>query len=129
MNRKRRTWRSGITSVSKDKLITHGIDQVDIIRSFSYEELVFLLILGRKATELEAKMLRYVMLSHCSHGITGQSTLAVRMGADTEATFLSSAVGGFLTGSGPYHQGGLERAMIELKNAYTEVTPIFWTVA
>lgn len=62
-------------------------------------------------------MLRCVIVSHCSHGITGQSTLAVRMAADTGASFLNAVIGGFSVGSGPYHQGGLEKAMTEIRDA------------
>ena len=59
-------------------------------------------------------MLRSVILSHCSHGITGQSTLAVRMAADTRAPLLNAMLGGFMVGSGPVHQGSLEPTMQEL---------------
>jgi len=127
MSRKRRLWTSSITQIQPNRLVTYGIDQEEIIRSFSYEEMLFLLVLGKKPSELEAAMLRYVILSHCSHGITGQSTLAVRMGADTGATFLHSAIGGFSVGSGPYHQGGLERAMIEVSLARESGDPEKYT--
>ena len=72
-------------------------------------------------------MLRHVILSHCSHGITGQSTLAVRMGADTGASFLHAAIGGFSVGSGSYHQGGLERAMMEVSMAQKSGDPEKYT--
>lgn len=110
-------WKSGITVVGKNHLSTYGIDQGQIIDSFSYEEMVYLLIFGVKPTAVQANMLRAVIVSHCSHGITGQSTLAVRMGVDCGSTFLNSALAGFLVGSGEFHQGCLSLAMQGLVEA------------
>lgn len=110
-------WKSNITEVGKNKLLTHGVNQEDIIRNFRYEEMVFLLLFGRKPTEPEADLFRAVIVSHVSHGITGQSTIAVRMGADCRSSFLNSAMSGFLVGSGDVHQGALELSMDMLKEA------------
>jgi len=63
-------WKSNITQVGKNKLLTYGVDQEEIIRSFRYEEMVFLLLFGRKPSEVEADLLRAVIVSHVSHGIT-----------------------------------------------------------
>lgn len=117
MTTKLSEWKSKITKVRKNRLVTYGVDQDEIVRSFSYEEMVFLLLTGKRPTKVQATMLRAVIVSHCSHGITGQSTLAVRMGADTRATLFDSVLGGFMVGSGPTHQGSLEPAMRELVNA------------
>lgn len=123
MSRRRCLWKSSITKIKPNKLVTYDIDQEEIIRTFSYEEMVFLLVVGRKPSMVEAVMLRHVILSHCSHGITGQSTLALRMGVDTGTSFLHSAIGGFSVGSGPFHQGGLERAMLEVSAAQKSANP------
>ena len=112
-------WDSRITRVETDKLVTYGVKQEKIIESFTYEEMVYLLIFGKRPSPVEATMLRAVILSHCSHGITGQSTLAVLMGADCGAPFLNAALGGFLVGSGRFHQGSLEITMRELQVART----------
>ncbi len=110
-------WKSHITEVGKNKLSTHGVDQEEIIRNFRYEEMVFLLLFGRKPTDTESDLLRAVIVSHVSHGITGQSTISVRMGADCRSSFLNAALGGFLVGSGGVHQGALERSMDMLQDA------------
>jgi citrate synthase len=108
-------WASSITEVRRDSLVTCGIEQEEILRSYRYEEMVYLLIFGKSPSHIEAEMLRAVIMSHCSHGITGQSTLAVRMGVDCGSSFLTSILAGFLAGSGQHHQGGLEAAMRELQ--------------
>lgn len=110
-------WESDITEITKNKLVTRGVDQEEIIRNFRYEDMVFLLVFGRKPTSVEADLLRAVIVSHVSHGITGQSTIAVRLGADCHSPFLNSALGGFLVGSGGVHQGALQFSIEMIKEA------------
>ncbi len=110
-------WKSDITEVGKNKLLTKGVDQMEIIKGFHYEDMVFLLLFGRKPKKEEADLLRAVIVSHVSHGITGQSTIAVRMGADCRSPFLNSALGGFLVGSGAFHQGALQASMDMISEA------------
>lgn len=109
-----RVWKTDITAIEPGRLTTYGVDQLDVIEQFSFEEMLFLLLQARRAKAHEVDLLRATIVSHISHGITGQSTLAVRMAADCRATFLNALVAGFSTGSGPYHQGGLEATMREL---------------
>lgn len=110
-----REWASQITSIQPGEMKTYGVDQKEIIRSYSFEEAVFLLLSGRQPDPVEKDLLRSVLLSGLSHGITGQSTLAVRMAADCRSSFLHALIAGFSTGAGIYHQGGLEAAMHELR--------------
>lgn len=109
-------WESRITKVKRNSLVTHGIDQVQIIREFSFEEMVYFLILGKRPMPKERNLLRAVLVAHISHGITGQSTLAVMQAADCRSDFLHALVGGFSVGAGVYHQGGLRAAMVELRD-------------
>ncbi|MEW8586851.1 MAG: citrate/2-methylcitrate synthase [Candidatus Thiodiazotropha sp.] len=110
-------WNSEITTVSKNRLVTHGYDQRDIIRDFSYEEMIYLLMFGQKPNSTQKDILRAVIVAYCSHGITGQSTLSVRMGVDCGSSFINSAIAGFSVGSGEYHQGALESSMRLIKEA------------
>jgi len=109
-------WTSRITEVKPHSLSTHGIDQAEIIRTFSYEEMVFFILKGCRPSPIESELLRAVIVSHISHGITGQSTLAVRMAADCRSTFLHALIAGFSVGAGIYHQGGLQATMVELQS-------------
>jgi citrate synthase len=109
-------WQSKITQVCQDKLSTHYIDQKEIIREFTYEEMVFFLLMGRRPNDQERNLLRAVIVSHISHGITGQSTLAVMQAADCRSDFLHSVIAGFSVGAGSYHQGSLRATMLELQN-------------
>ncbi|GCF11915.1 citrate/2-methylcitrate synthase [Dictyobacter arantiisoli] len=109
-------WHSSITEVHQDDLWTHGVNQSEIIREFSYEEMVFFLLKGKRPTPTQRNLLRAVIVSHISHGITGQSTMAVIQAADCRSDFLHAAIGEFSVGAGIYHQGGLRAAMLELQN-------------
>lgn len=104
-------WKTKVTTVRPDKLLARGIDQMEIIKHWKIEEMIFLLLNGRKPKEIESDLLRAVILSHTGHGITGQSSIAAVLGADTSSSFLNSMFAGFLVGSGPFHQGALQTAM------------------
>jgi len=112
---KRVPWHSAITEVARDRLITHGVDQREIIRDFTYEEMVFFLLKGVRPNPVQRDLLRAIIVAHISHGITGQSTLAVMEAADCRSDFLHALIAGFSVGAGIYHQGGLRATMEELE--------------
>jgi len=86
---KRVPWHSAITEVAGDRLVTHGVDQREIIRDFTYEEMVFFLLKGVRPNPVQRDLLRAILVAHISHGITGQSTLAVMEAADLQIRFPS----------------------------------------
>ena len=112
-------WQSSITEVRKDELRTYGIDQRTIIREFSFEEMVFFLLKARTPDPAERTMLRAVLVAPVSHGITGQSTLAVMEAADCRTDFLHALIGGISVGAGDVHLGSTRAAMVELQHAST----------
>jgi len=91
------------------------VDQQEIIRDFTYEEMVYFLLMGVRPDPVQRDLLRAVLIARISHGITGQSTLAVMEAADCRSDFLNALVAGFSVGSGIYHQGGLRASMEELE--------------
>lgn len=107
-------WQSKITEVRTDELRTFGIDQREIIRDFSFEDTVFLLLRGRRPDEVERTMLRAALVSTISHSITGQSTLAVMQAADCRTDFLHALIGGLSVGAGDTHLGATRAMMREL---------------
>jgi citrate synthase len=110
-------WQSSITEVGAGELSTYGVDQRTIIREFSFEETVFLVLKGRRPDSVERSMLRAVLVSTASHGITGQSTLAVIAAADCRSDFLHALMAGFSVGSGAVHLGATAATMVELQQA------------
>ena len=63
------------------------------VKTFTDEEMLFPLLKGHRPTETERELLRAVVVSHISHGITAQSTLAVVQAADCRSDFLNAAIG------------------------------------
>lgn len=108
-------WTTSITEVRNGNLTTRGHSQVALIESAAFEDTIFLLLRGELPSAVEKDLLRAILVAHVSHGITGQSTLAVRMAADSRAGFFNALIAGFSTGAGPFHQGGLKATMDELK--------------
>jgi citrate synthase len=104
-------WKTKVTTIKPGQLIARSIDQAEIIESWKIEEMIFLLLNSRRPSQIESDLLRAVILSHTGHGLTGQSSIAAVLGADTSSSFLNSMFAGFLVGSGPYHQGALQTAM------------------
>ena len=113
-DRMRAIWRSAITEVRPNELLTHGLDQRTIIREFSFEETVFFVIQGRRPTAVQGSMMRAVLVSTHGHGITGQSALAVIAAADCRSDFLHALMAGFSVGAGNVHLGATAAAMGEL---------------
>jgi citrate synthase len=112
-------WQSSITEVGPNELRTYGIDQRTIMREFSFEEMVFLLLRQRRSDSVERTMLRAVLVSTASHGITGQSTIAVVAAADCASDFLHALVAGFSVGAGEVHLGATTATMVELQHLAT----------
>ncbi len=108
-------WKSSITEIGTNEISTHGVDQRTIIREFSFEETVFLVLRGRRPDSVERTMLRAVLVSTASHGITGQSTIAVMAAADCRSDFLHALVAGFSVGAGAVHLGATAATMVELQ--------------
>lgn len=71
-------WQSNITEVGKNKLHTYGVDQEESIRKFHYEEMVFLLLFGRKPTETEADLLRAVQRAVAQQGYRRKTSVSLR---------------------------------------------------
>lgn len=103
-------WKTSITKVEPNRIITRGYPQEDLIGKLSFPEMVYLLINGNKPSENESKMLEAILVSFCDHGITPPSTQAARLMASSGSSLRSSVAGGLLAFGG-HHAGALEKAM------------------
>ncbi|HTX60786.1 MAG TPA: citryl-CoA lyase, partial [Methanobacterium sp.] len=72
-------WKTSITKLGPNKIVTRGYSQEDMIENISFSEMVFLLISARKPSRSEARMLEAVLVSFCDHGITPPSTQVARL--------------------------------------------------
>ncbi len=103
-------WKTSITKVEPNRIITRGYPQEDLIGNISFPEMVYLLLKGELPHENEAKMLEAVLVSFCDHGVTPPSTQVARIMASTGAS-MNSCVSGGLSSFGKYHAGALEHSM------------------
>lgn len=103
-------WKTSITRVEPNRLITRGYAQEDLIGNSSFPEMVYLLIKGEMPSKNEAKMLEAVLVSFCDHGVTPPSTQAARIMASTGSP-MNACVGGGLLAFGKHHAGAIENAM------------------
>jgi len=112
-------WRTSITKVEPNRIITRGYPQEDLIGNISFPEMVYLLLKGELPPENQAKMLEAVLVSFCDHGVTPPSTQVARIMASTGAP-MNSCVSGGLSSFGKHHAGALENAMHLLQELIKE---------
>ncbi len=103
-------WRTSITKVEPNSIITRGYSQEDLIGNVSFSEMVYLLIKGEMPSKKESKMLGSVLVSFCDHGVTPPSTQAARMIASAGSPVHACIAGGLLA-FGKNHAGAIERSM------------------
>ena len=103
-------WKTSITRVEPNKIVTRGYPQEDLIGNISFPEMVYLLMKGEMPSEKESKMFEAVLVSFCDHGVTPPSTQVARLMASTGST-MNGCVSGGLLSFGKYHAGALERSM------------------
>jgi citrate synthase len=107
-------WRTSITRVEPNRLITRDHLQQDLIGNISYPEMVYLLIKGHLPSETHTKMLEAVLVSFCDHGVTPPSTQAARLMASAGSPVNACLAGGILA-FGENHAGAIENAMQNLQ--------------
>jgi len=103
-------WKTSITRVEPNKLVTRGYLQEDLIGNISFPEMAYLLIKGELPSENDSKMFEAVLVSFCDHGVTPPSTQVARLMASTGSS-MNGCVSGGLLSFGKYHAGALERSM------------------
>lgn len=102
--------KTAISRVEKNKIVTRGYNQRDLIEKIRYGDMIFLLLKGRLPTIEEGKVFNHVLVSFCDHGATPPSTQTARLIASSGSP-LNSAVAGALLSFGHNHAGAIEKTM------------------
>ena len=102
--------KTAVSRVEKDKIVTRGYNQRDLIEKIRYSDMIFLLLRGRLPTLKEARKFNHVLVSFCDHGVTPPSTQTARLIASSGSP-LNSAVAGALLSFGHKHAGAIEKTM------------------
>ncbi|MEW5759645.1 MAG: citryl-CoA lyase [Candidatus Thermoplasmatota archaeon] len=100
-------WKSAITKVEPNHLVTRGYRQEELIGNVPYAHVVFLLLKGRLPEEEEGKMMDAILTSSIDHGTTPPSTLASRVIASASVPLPTAVAGGILA-IGDAHGGAIE---------------------
>lgn len=103
-------WRTSITKVEPNRLITQGYPQEELIGSISFPEMIHLLLKGVLPNKNQEQMLQAILVSFCDHGITPPSTQSARLMASAGSPVNACLAGGILA-FGENHAGAIEIAM------------------
>ena len=99
-----------ITKVEKNKIVTRGYSQKDLIENLSFSDMIFLILKGVLPTRKQSKIFQYVLVSFSDHGVTSPSTQTARIIASSGSP-LNNAVAGGLLSFGKNHAGAIKKSM------------------
>lgn len=102
--------KTNISLVEKDKIVTMGYNQRDLIEKIRYSDMIFLLLKGRLPSVKEGKIFNHVLVSFCDHGVTPPSTQTARLIASSGSP-INSAIAGALLSFGHKHAGAIQKTM------------------
>ena len=102
--------KTAISRVEKDKIVTRGYNQRDLIEKIRYSDMIYLLLKGKLPTIREGRIFNHVLVSFCDHGATPPSTQTARLVASSGSP-INSAVAGALLSFGHKHAGAIQKAM------------------
>jgi len=109
-------WKTSISWVGKDFIVTRGYFQEDLIGNVSFADVVFLLLKGDLPSRKESRMLNAILVSFCDHGVTPPSTQIARLAASTGSPIHASLAAGLLA-FGKEHAGAIQDCMKLLQDA------------
>ena len=119
-HRKTSEWKSCITKIECNKLITYGYDQEDLIGRVPYSHGVYLMLRGELPTEQDGHMFSAILVASIDHGITPPSAVAARVATSGGAPLSSAVAAGLLT-LGEHHGGAITPTMEILQDAVQQI--------
>jgi len=102
------TWKSKITKVEPNHLVTRGYRQEDLIGNISYPHVVYLLLKGELPSEEHGKMIDAILTACIDHGVTPPSSIASRTVASGGVPLPTAVAAGILS-IGDAHGGAIEK--------------------
>ena len=100
-------WKTAITKVEPNHIVTRGYRQEDLIGNVPFAWVVFLLLKGKLPSKEEGRMMDAILTSSIDHGVTPPTCLAARTVASAGVP-LPTAVAAGLLAVGDVHGGAIE---------------------
>jgi citrate synthase len=101
-------WKSKITKVEPNHLVTRGYRQEDLIGNIPYPHVVYLLLKGELPSEEHGKMIDAILTACIDHGVTPPSSIASRTVASGGVPLPTAVAAGVLS-IGDAHGGAIEQ--------------------
>lgn len=107
-------WKTGITKVEPNKIVTRGYPQDELIGNVSFSHVVFLLMKGKMPSESQGKMMDAILTACIDHGVTPPSSQASRVVASGGVP-MPTAIAAGLMSIGDFHGGAIEKGALFLQ--------------
>ncbi|MFO8077555.1 MAG: citryl-CoA lyase [Thermoplasmatota archaeon] len=101
-------WKSSITKVEPNHLVTKGYRQQDLMGNIPFPHVVYLLITGELPGKSQGKMMDAILTACIDHGVTSPSPMAARVVASGGVPLPSAVAAGILS-IGDAHGGAIEK--------------------
>ncbi|UCE37517.1 MAG: citryl-CoA lyase [Thermoplasmata archaeon] len=108
-------WKTGITKVEPNKIVTRGYPQDELIGNVPFSHVVFLLMKGEMPSESEGKMMDAILTACVDHGVTPPSSQASRVVASGGVP-MPTAIAAGLMSIGDFHGGAIEKGALFLQD-------------
>lgn len=113
-------WKSKITKVEPNHLVTCGYRQEDLIGNIAYPHVVYLLLKGELPSKEHGKMVDAILTSCIDHGVTPPSSIASRTVASGGVPLPTAVAAGVLS-IGDAHGGAIEKGAKFLQDGITRM--------
>jgi citrate synthase len=107
-------WKTKITKVEPNKIVTRGYPQDELIGNVPFSHVVFLLMKGEMPSESEGKMMDAILTACVDHGVTPPSSQASRVVASGGVP-MPTAIAAGLMSIGDFHGGAIEKGALFLQ--------------
>ncbi len=101
-------WKTKITKVEPNHLVTRGYQQEDLIGNIPYSHVVYLLLKGNLPSQEQGAMMDAILTACIDHGVTPPSAIAARTVASGGVPLPSAVAAGILS-IGDAHGGAIEK--------------------
>ena len=113
-------WRTRITKVEPNHLVTKGYRQEELIGNIPYPHVVYLLLKGELPSKEHGRMMDAILTASIDHGVTPPSALAARTVASGGVPLPTAVAAGVLA-IGDAHGGAIEKGAKLLQEGVTRM--------